>query len=154
MEATPEDIDVELEELIDVEEEDLIASPVLKRTVPNDLLPTFSPLNFIPCPRGPGRPKVSRQGAASLKRKQEESNIETEAPKKKRGRPAGSKNKKKNEQINNNKSDNSSTSDLPFFDSGDFCQICQFNLNDPIKRGGKVVQCTRCLEYVHELCLL
>ena len=45
-EATPEDIDVELEELIDVEEEDLIASPVLKRTVPNDLFPTFSPLNF------------------------------------------------------------------------------------------------------------
>ena len=52
------------------------------------------------------------------------------------------------EYINNNKSDNSSTSDLPFFDSGDFCQICQFNLNDPIKRGKKVVKCTRCLEYV------
>ena len=94
-------------------------NPVLKRTVPQDLLPTFSPLNFIPCSRGPDRPKVSRQRAASLKR----------------GRPAGSKNKKKNEQIN--KTNNSSTSDLPFFDSGDFCQICQFNLNDPIKRGGK-----------------
>ena len=89
-----------------------------------------------------------------MKRKQEESNIETEAPKKKRGRPAGSKNKQKNEQINNNKSDNSETSDLPFFDSGDFCQICQFCLNDPIKRGKKVVQCKRCLNYVHELCLI
>ena len=48
-EATPEDIDVELEELIDVEEEDLIASPVLKRTLPQDVLPKVSPLNFIPC---------------------------------------------------------------------------------------------------------
>ena len=68
-EATPEDIDVELEELIDVEEEDL----------------AFSPLNFILCPRGPAKPKVSRQGTALMMRKQEESNNETKAHKKKRG---------------------------------------------------------------------
>ena len=81
-------IDVELEELIDVEEEDLVASPSLRQAQVKDVPTFFSPLNFIPCPRGPGRPKNTRQGAASLKRKQQEP-METEgqAPKKRRGRP-------------------------------------------------------------------
>ena len=66
-EATPKDPDdVELEKLIDVEEEDLVASPLLKMTIPQDDPSTLSPQNFIPCSSGPGRPKVSRQGAASL----------------------------------------------------------------------------------------
>ena len=43
---------------------------------------------------------------------------------------------KKSEKLNNNRSDQLPTSDLPFFDSGNFFQICQFAMNDPIKWGG------------------
>ena len=57
----------------------------------------------------------------------------------KRREGAGSINKKKNEKINNNGSDNLSTSDLPFFDSGVFCQMCHVAFNDQTKRGGKAV---------------
>jgi hypothetical protein len=39
---------------------------------------------------------------------------------------------------------------LPFFDSGDICCICDFALNDPVKKLKKVIICPRCSEYVHE----
>jgi hypothetical protein len=43
---------------------------------------------------------------------------------------------------------------LPFFDSGDVCNICDFALNDPIKALKKIIQCPRCNEYIHEPCLV
>ena len=158
----PEDpIDVELEELIDVEEEDLVASPSLRQTQLKDVQTFFSPLNFIPCPRGPGRPKNTRQGAASLKRKQQEPmESEGQAPKKRRGRPPGSKNKKNAETIRESQNtreqaENSADPEdsIPFFDSGDLCNICQFAFNNPIKKLKKIVKCPRCDQFVHEPCL-
>ena len=42
---------------------------------------------------------------------------------------------------------------IPFFDSGDICEICHFAFNDPIKRLKKIIQCPRCSQYIHEPCL-
>ena len=62
-------------------------------------VPAASPLHLIPCPKGPGRPKNSRQGAASTKRKNLESETANEEPpKKRRGRPPGSQNKNKSDE--------------------------------------------------------
>ena len=94
--------------------EESSASPRLPppvATLKSDWRP--SPLTFPPCPRGPGRPKVRREGAPTKKRKRNavadgenpssclepdmlkkyKKNINKEN-KKKRGRPIGSKNKK------------------------------------------------------------
>ena len=139
----------------------MVASPSLRQTQLNDVQTFFSPLNFIPCPRGPGRPKNTRQGAASLKRKQQEPmESEGQAPKKRRGRPPGAKNKKKNETAGENqdireRAENSANPEfsIPFFDSGDICNICQFAFNDPIKKLKKIVNCPRCDQFVHEPCL-
>ena len=52
---------------VSLEEE--VASPCLRRNVPNlQDGPLISPLIFMPCPKGPGRPKDGRQGSVSLKR--------------------------------------------------------------------------------------
>ena len=142
---------------------DIVASPSLKRPQSHlQDVPAASPLNFIPCPKGPGRPKNSRQGAASTKRKNLESETANEEPpKKRRGRPPGSKNKKKSDEeviptsrrlAEDSANPNSST--LPFFDSGDVCNICEFGLTDPIKREKKIIKCPRCSNYVHEPCLI
>ena len=49
---------------VSLEEE--VASPCLRRTIPHlQDAPSISPLIFMPCPKGPGRPKVGRQGAVS-----------------------------------------------------------------------------------------
>ena len=76
--------------------EEEVASPCLRRTIPHlQDAPSISPLIFMPCPKGPGRPKVGRQGAVSTKRKKD-TDITIEQPtKKRRGRPPGSKNKLK-----------------------------------------------------------
>ena len=94
-----------------------VASPVL-RELSKGKQRFLSPMNFLPCPRGPGRPKKNiRQGAPSIpvakKRKSSAIDFLTEEsifsaspailrqyevlpePKKKQGRPAGSMNKEK-----------------------------------------------------------
>ena len=89
--------------------EEEVASPCLRRTIPHlQDAPSISPLIFMPCPKGPGRPKVGRQGAVSTKRKKD--------LRKRAEYSAGVENT------------------LPFFDSGDICCICDFALNDPIKK--------------------
>ena len=46
-------------------EEDLVASSCLRRAEPHlKDVPSVSPMTFMPCPKGPGRPKGGRQGAA------------------------------------------------------------------------------------------
>ena len=37
---------------------------------------------------------------------------------------------------------------LPFFDSEDICNICEFSMNDPIKKLKRIVK------YIHEPCLV
>ena len=114
----------------------------------------------MPCPKGPGRSKVGRQGAVSIKRKKD-TDITIEQPtKKRRGRPPGSKNKLKENNVASEdlrkRAEYSAgvENTLPFFDSGDVCCICDFALNDPIKKLKKVIKCPRCSEYVHEPCLV
>ena len=103
---------------------------------------------FLPCPRGPGRPKANRQGKPiQTKRKAVDeaeepfslipdilkSYVNTAEPPKKRGRPAGSKNKvKKNNSI---------------------CKICNFELNHTVKKTKPLTNCPECNETVHERCL-
>ena len=146
-------------------EEDLVASPCLRRAEPHlKDVPSVSPMTFMPCPKGPGRPKGGRQGAASTKRKPEAPSNEQpeqteQPPKKRRGRPPGSKNKSKDiyeENVSRKRAEFSANTEctLPFFDSGDVCNICDFSLNDPIKKMKKIIQCPRCHEYVHEPCLM
>ena len=112
----------------------------------------------MPCHKGPGRPKGGCQGAASTKRKPEALSNE-QPPKKRRGRPPGSKNKSKDiyeENVGRKRAEFSANTEytLPFFDSGGVCNICDFSLNDPIKKMKKIIQCPRCHEYVHEPCLM
>ena len=140
-----------------------VASPCLKRAAPHLIdVPSVSPLNFLPCPKGPGRPRAGRQGTASTKRKPDEGPTE-QPPKKRRGRPPGSKNKPKTapeaEKGSTNLRDRaemavSRDNTLPFFDSGDICNICLFALNDPVKKLKKITMCPTCSEYVHEPCLV
>ena len=140
--------------------EEGVASPCLRRAMPHlQDAPSVSPLIFLPCPKGPGRPKTGRQGAACMKRKKDDDNSSEQAPKKRRGRPPGAKNKQKpiteSEDMRKRAEYSASVENtLPFFDSGDVCNICDFALNDPIKALTKIIQCPRCNEYIHEPCLV
>ena len=44
--------------------------------------------------------------------------------------------------------------DESFYDSGDICCLCQFRLNDPLKRGKKIMKCPQCLVAVHQPCFI
>ena len=109
----------------------------------------------MPCPKGPGRPKVGRQGGVSLKRKKDaDAAICIEQPtKKRRGRPPGSKNKPKENDVAREdlrkRAEYSAGSEntLPYFDSGDICSICEFAMNDPIKKLKKITKCM-CMNHV------
>ena len=143
-----------------VTEPEEMASPHLR--VQQSVTPIgVSPLNFPACPRGPGRPKLTRTGAPKLtkksssgsevtqkkdgqpekKRKQAESEGEP-APKKRRGRPPGSKNKSKS---------NDTVEDL--VQEGDVCNICGFELNHPSKKDKAKDVCKNCKRIVHKPCL-
>ena len=73
----------------------------------NDYQPTsettYSPMTFMTCPRGPGRPKTKRFGEPSVnksKRKiDSDAALSSAPPPKKRGRPPGSKNKPKSDVV-------------------------------------------------------
>ena len=96
----------------------------------------------------------------SKKKAKEPIESEGQAPANRRGRPTGSKNKKKAETIGESQNmreqaENSADPEcsIPFFDSGDLCNICQFPFNDPIKKLKKIVKCPRCDQFVLEPCL-
>ena len=104
------------------------SSPVIPPPSPSIQSAIFSPMDFIRCPRGKGRPRGQvRFGAPSInknKRKQPDesgaSDIPIE-PKKKRGRPQGSKNKEKGttqEKLKKNQAQSSKTKkSAPFIDT-------------------------------------
>ena len=123
-----------------ISEDDIPSSPTLKNSLPPHILSDpvqISPLTFIPCPRGPGRPKITRHGAASVKRKNMEEALIDPPVKKRRGRPPGSKNKPK---PTSNATDNTidkQTDDILekiMYSNNDICNICHFYLNDTIKQ--------------------
>ena len=137
-------------------------SPTLKASVPHHLSSEpvqISPLTFIPCPRGPGRPKIkiTRHGAASFKRKNNEEALIDPPAKKRRGRPPGSKNKAKSITTATDdpkKSTNNTAHENYMYSDSNICNICHFYLNDPIKQHIKITNCIQCKSYVHEPCMM
>ena len=135
-------------------------------------------MNFLPCPRGPGRPnKNIHQGAPSIPAAKQikspaidcltEESIFSATPailrqyevlpepKKKQGRQAGSKNKQKETQqkpTQRELAENSSHKEV-FYDEGDICIICEFSLNHPTKKNIIMTSCLSCLKAVHKPCL-
>lgn len=122
----------------------------------------FSPMNFMHCTRGVGRPKKKRFGAPSLlksKRKADFSQT-TEKQKKAKGRPKGSRNKPKvmaaptpalslrerAEMAAYGEEDNT--------EDPDDCNICLFKFSDPLKKDKNVTRCPTCNTLVHEPCLI
>ena len=101
----------------------------------------LSPLVFPPCPRGPGRPKKKREGAPVLKkhgkRMIDETEPEEPVPKKKRGRPLGSKNKAKDTETETlslrARAEIAADIDIQNHANSKTCKICNFLLDDPIK---------------------
>ena len=143
-----------------ISEDDIPSSPTLKNSLPPHISSDpvqISPLTFIPCPRGPGRPKITRHGAASVKRKNMEEALIDPPVKKRRGRPPGSKNKPK---PTSNATDNTidkQTDDILekiMYSNNDICNICHFYLNDTIKQHIKITTCIQCKSYVHEPCMM
>ena len=41
-----------------------------------------------------------------------------------------------------------------FYDSGDLCNLCQFRLNDPLKRSKAKMKCPQCDSVLHEPCFI
>ena len=125
-----------------------VSVPISVASVPISVAPGISPMVFPPCPRGPGRPKIGRQGKPVLKKRKavviEEPEdafttvpdilrpylLDTEQPKKK-GRPPGSKNKAK----------------------AKVCKICNFDFVNQVKRGKIQTECPKCGDTVHSRCL-
>ena len=111
----------------------------------------FSPMNFMQCERGIGRPKKKRFGAPSaLKTKRNvvedmnTNNAEEESKKRGRGRPKGSKNKqrdepatkkRKTEKSLRQRAEQAAYGDLEEEES---CQICQFKFSDSIQKDKQV----------------
>ena len=137
----------------------------------------FSPMVFKHCPKGPGRPKKTREGAPAFKKPlaqtqaskrglENEDNLEQETlpPPKKRGRPKGSKNKpRENTGQPAKKADDLKTraersadpdNEETFLDSGDVCEICEFPFNHPLKRTKPKMKCKSCTKTVHIPCYL
>ena len=122
-----------------------------------NLQTAFSPMEFMLCPRGAGRPKKVRFGEPNnLSTKQklnpdENDNNSSEPHKKKRGRPAGSKNKPKEHNIRKltmrEKAENAA---LNIIESNDVCPICFITWSDPINAGKAVTRCETCGLKCHE----
>ena len=136
----------------------------------------ISPMVFKPCPRGPGRPKLTRSGAPSKAPKKaakrpraDENDHEIDflaglprkevppPPKRSRGRPKGSKNKqteprKDTARERAEKAATIDNDDEVFFDSGDICNICEFPLNHRLKRNITKTTCAHCSAVVHTPC--
>ena len=179
-----------LEEMFDTldreeAEYDRIVQATPKQTITNHLQSQqecegISPMTFKPCPRGPGRPKLTRAGAPQSKApkkvgkrpRTDDDDCETpfqvdppELPrkeaqppsKKPRGRPKGSKNKQKQSQTKTTReraveAATADDDDDPFFDSGDKCEICEFAFNHPLKQKIKKITCPHCTVLVHQPC--
>ncbi len=158
---------------------DSVASPSLRGLQSDTTVPVgVSPLNFPPCPWGPGRPRVGRQGAPgrkvvgkrkasappafNFKPEMLSDYLVPEPPKKRRGQPPGAKNKLKlasfitaPETDTRTRADISvdPDSDIVFYDSADKCNICKFPLNQPTKVDKAKTKCGRCDRIVHKPCL-
>ena len=138
----------------------------------------FSPLVFKPCPKGPGRPKTKRVGQPNIPKKttttkkrllsdafDEPAVAEEPIQKKKRGRPAGSKNKPKDKEtkekepkktLRQRAEEAAATKDDDgdlFADSKDVCPICDFLFHHPLKSNKPRTRCTECGILVHKPCL-
>ena len=121
-------------------------SPTLKANVPHHLSSEpvqISPLTFIPCPRGPGRPKIkiTRHGAASFKRKNNEEALIDPPAKKRRGRPPGSKKTITTATDDTRNSTNNTAHENFMYCDSDICNICHSYLNYPIKQHIKITNC-------------
>ena len=153
--------------------EQSISSPALRRL---NLVQShsISPMNFPACPKGRGRPKVTKRQGAPIRTDQPEKrkfNTQQEEeepfsfvpdclrqfsipqPPKKRGRPKGSKNKEQTKRTLVETSCDPEA-DVSFLDSGDLCEICGFALNASIKKGIAHERCKICNRLVHSPCLL
>ena len=138
----------------------------------------FSPLVFKPCPKGPGRPKIKRVGQPNIPKKntatkkrllsdafEEPADSQEPVQKKKRGRPAGSKNTPKEKEPKEKKpkktlrqraeeaaASKDDDSDL-FADSKDVCPICDILFHHPLKSNKPRTRCPECGILVHGPCL-
>ena len=130
----------------------------------------FSPMDFMHCPRGAGRPKKKRFGAPSLLKTRRGPAIFSEptssadgdslAPKKRgRGRPKGARNKSKDEpaQKRQKKTLRERAEEVAAYtlnDDSETCHLCLFRFDDPVKKDKTVTRCTICEVLVHEPCLV
>ena len=108
----------------------------------------FSPISFLQCTRGVGRPKLKRFGAPSLiksKRTLQHDQTSQQPLKRGRGRPKGAKNKPKDLEMQQAKRIRTES---------EKCIICLFNFDDPVKAGKELTHCTVCNTKVHKPCLL
>ena len=156
--------------LNDISEEELsnlvpeVPTPEVPTEVPNVCANTFSPMEFMHCPRGVGRPKKKRFGAPSLlksKRKPvldfidapdiNENNDATENPKKRgRGRPKGSKNQNKDEPADKKQRKENVTKTIrqraedaayELDEDSEMCLICSLKFTDQIKQDKDITRC-------------
>ena len=113
----------------------------------------------------PRKAEKKREGAPSKKSKRlitlEGETLDEkseEIPKKKRGRPPGSKNKVKEPVIPKltfrERAELAAESTLDELPELEFCRICEFPLDDPIKALKRKVRCPECKNIIHEPCLL
>ena len=117
-----------------------------------------SPLVFPPCLRGPGRPNKRREGAPAASKRQVEPHDEEPAPKKRRGRPPGSRNKTKEKSHNipslSIRERAEMAADFELEENESVCKICNFALDDPIKVTKRKITWPDCKSIVHQLCFL
>ena len=123
-------------------------------------------MDFLKCPRGVVRPKKKRFGAPNIQKNKlqlQETDIEAEAPtKKKRGRPAGSKNKPKFVNIDEPPQKKTKltmreraelAASVSLHQPSEVCNICNFNFNHELKRHIELTNCNTCNQLYHEPCL-
>ena len=143
-----EELEANLEEEVDEK---------INTTVQNDELQisnktVFSPMEFINCKRGVGRPKKKRFGAPNLKNQIFNSQNDDEpTSKRKRGRPAGSKNKVKEA---NKMESGTKRPKLTMREKAEmaslmeeevnYCFICEFTFDHPLKMHIAKTRCDRC----------
>ena len=115
----------------------------------------ISQVNFPACPKGRGRPKITKRHGAPIRTNQPEKQKFTTLqeedepfsfvpdclrqfafpqPPKKRGRPKGSKNKEQSKRTLV-ETFCYPEAEVTFLDSGDLCKICGFSLNASNKKG-------------------
>ena len=116
----------------------------------------FSPMTFVNCPRGVGRPKKKRFGAPKLQKEILSSDNLPEV-KRKRGRPAGSKNKVKSvvESVAKRpKLTMREKAEVAAAMDETKCDICEFSFDHPLKMNISRSRCETCHTLCHEPCLL